>query len=575
MKEERKATASVETCCERLGELAALATDDRPDPRQWAKIDRLLGDHSRRGALLRLGPAFAVSVVLLACVGGWFGARRTLGYSLEGCSFTSNGSLTATASQGGTIAFEDGSRVLLAQNAQVQLRTLRFKRGVEIDLRDGEASLSVAHRIGTHWAIFAGAFRVDVTGTRFAVNWSESTGRFRLAMIEGEVRVSGGVITGATMLHSGQSLTATKSTVEVTDKHDVEPEPSHSGSEASTRAALAAQANAIPPSPPHTRREPSTPSLRQRSEINAEAITGEMRAAQTSQRSSKPASKLAALNLLPSASVEYSPLSVPEFQAVVESEAAHARVAKPTAKRVTIGADGQLSGGFTGLVWVAKGEGTKLTTPKRVVWEDRTPLRPEQGLLCTRGTVAALSCANEGMPSAVCNWSLNWGVAVGFFTRADENAWGSEAATAMAIEFRGRSSTYRLNAHRKGDPPEKLYCIENYKSGQVVKSSMFQSPCSSNSGASLPIGVSSFSPGFSGPGTMAASSRSPADDGEIVESRAFSLGKLLTPMASLPNFEGVDYFNLQFPSGMNYVAFRYCIAGITVYPFPADVAAVE
>jgi hypothetical protein len=262
--------------------------------------------------------------------------------------------------------------------------------------------------------------------------------------------------------------------------------------------------------------------------MNAEAMIGEKSAAQTAQRLPKPAaSKLAALNLLPSASVEYSPLSVPEFQAVVESEAAHARVAKPTAKRVTIGADGQLSGGFTGLVWVAKGEGTKLTTPKRVVWEDRTPLQPEQGLLCTRGTVAALSCVNEGMPSIVCNWSLNWGVAVGFFTRADENAWGSEAATAMAVEFRGRLNTYRLNAHRKGDPPEKLYCIENYKSGQVVKPSMFQSPCSSNSGATL------------------------------------------------PNFEGVDYFSLQFPSGMNYVAFRYCIAGITVYPFPADVAAAE
>jgi hypothetical protein len=48
-----------------------------------------------------------------------------------------------------------------------------------------------------------------------------------------------------------------------------------------------------------------------------------------------------------------------------------------------------------------------------------------------------------------------------------------------------------------------------------------------------------------------------------------------TSGASLPNFEGVDYFSLQYLSGMNYVAFRYCIAGITVYPLPADVAAVE
>jgi hypothetical protein len=118
----------------------------------------------------------------------------------------------------------------------------------------------------------------------------------------------------------------------------------------------------------------------------------------------------------------------------------------------------------------------------------------------------------------LCNWARNWGVAISWNTRADNKPWGSEVASAIAVEFRGRSSSYRLNAHRKDDPPEKMYCIENYKSGQVVRPSMFTSKCWSGTGAPL------------------------------------------------PDFAEVDLFNLQFASGMNYVAFRYCITGITVYP---------
>ena len=66
--------------------------------------------------------------------------------------------------------------------------------------------------------------------------------------------------------------------------------------------------------------------------------------------------------------------------------------------------------------------------------------------------------------------------------------------------------------------------------GEIVESRAFSLGKLLTPMPSTPIGVNSFSPGFSGPDTMAASSRSPADDGKIVESRAFSLGKLLTAM---------------------------------------------
>jgi hypothetical protein len=184
--------------------------------------------------------------------------------------------------------------------------------------------------------------------------------------------------------------------------------------------------------------------------------------------------------------------------------------------RISIAADGSLGGGMTGFAWLASGEGTTLSKP--TLRDSSGRLRPEAGELCASGTVAGLRCVNEGLPSVRCNWDRSWGVAIGVNVRADGKAWGAEAAGAIAVEFHGRTSSYRLNAHRSGDPREKVYCIEGYKSGQIAKPGMFRSECW-------------------------------ADKGE-----------------ALADFRDVDLFNLQFSSGMEYVAFRYCIAGVQVYP---------
>ena len=125
---------------------------------------------------------------------------------------------------------------------------------------------------------------------------------------------------------------------------------------------------------------------------------------------------------------------------------------------------------------------------------------------------------NEGTPHIRCNWDRNWGVAIGFFVKNDRTAWGATAASAIRIDFRGRSTTYRLVAHRQGDPAERIYCLEDYKSGQPVKPEQLKSRCWDDAGDTL------------------------------------------------PDFRGVESFSLQAPSGLEYVAFRYCITGITVFP---------
>jgi hypothetical protein len=165
---------------------------------------------------------------------------------------------------------------------------------------------------------------------------------------------------------------------------------------------------------------------------------------------------------------------------------------------------------MTGRAWLARGEGTNLSMPASR--EEYVSLRPGDKGLCTSGTVAGLYCVN--IPHARCNWDRNWGVAVGFDVKAGSEAWGEDAARGIAIEFHGRSASYRLNAHRKGDPQQETYCIEHYKSGQMVTPSMFKTRCWEDAGNTL------------------------------------------------PDFKGVDLFNLEFPSGMEYVALHYCVSGI-------------
>ena len=167
---------------------------------------------------------------------------------------------------------------------------------------------------------------------------------------------------------------------------------------------------------------------------------------------------------------------------------------------------------MTGIAWLARGNGTRVSTP--VSHEEHEPLLPDANGLCASGTVAGLRCVNENIPQARCNWDSNWGVAIGLNVKPEGEAWGDDAAKAIAVEFHGRSASYRLNAHRKGDLHQKNYCIENYRSGQRVTPSMFRSRCW-------------------------------ADEGE-----------------RLPDFNGVDLLNLQFSSGMQYVAFHYCISDI-------------
>jgi hypothetical protein len=514
--DERKDRTRAEATCQRLGELAAAtvpAEERAPDARQWAAVEARLD----RRRVWRLVPALALGALAAMGTVTWLAARRTLDYRVQACTAAADGALTSVGA--GTVSFADGSKVELETGARLRVRPAAFARGAELALEDGNANLSIVHRPGARWAVVAGPYRVEVTGTRFTVRWSRQQQSFRLAMLDGEVWVSGGALARSRILRAGQSLqlgepAQPRAWLEAGPAAARGGPPTIAGPPVSDTRSIAKAA------PPAAARTPSRlPGWRRRAEAAPEKGTSAKAHDEPAETPTTGATAAPA----PATSEPAAALARPSLAQPAPQPAAVP--APPTAPipaihlalgRVTLGPDGQLSGGMTGFAWLAGGAGT--TISGAATHEAFTRLVLESGQLCARGTVAALRCVNEDTPQARCNWDRNWGVAIGLNVKADGKAWGEAAAGAIAVEFHGRSSNYRLITHRNGDPDEKIFCVENYKSGQIARPSMFKSQCW-------------------------------ADQGD-----------------TLPDFKSVDQFNLQFASGMAYVAFRYCITGVQLLP---------
>jgi transmembrane sensor len=103
------------------------------------------------------------------------------------------------------LAFDDGSRVVLASGASLHTVTLG-PSSANLELERGRATVRVVHTRKTHWRVRAGSYEVAVTGTRFRLDWRPETGAFSVAVEEGSVRVSGGLLAEPIAITAGQSL---------------------------------------------------------------------------------------------------------------------------------------------------------------------------------------------------------------------------------------------------------------------------------------------------------------------------------------------------------------------------------
>jgi TolA-binding protein len=103
------------------------------------------------------------------------------------------------------LAFDDGSRVVLASGASLRTEMVG-PASASLELERGRAMVRVMHTRTTHWTVHAGTYQVAVTGTRFRLDWRPENGAFSVAVEEGSVRVSGGLLAEALDISAGQSL---------------------------------------------------------------------------------------------------------------------------------------------------------------------------------------------------------------------------------------------------------------------------------------------------------------------------------------------------------------------------------
>ncbi len=133
------------------------------------------------------------------------GSPRSLEFRVEGVAQPGRESSWISAEHDPLpIGFSDGSRVVLGQGARARVTRLEAT-GAELAVEQGPVGVAIVPREGNRWRIDLGPFVVEVTGTRFDVDWNPLTERFQLTMHEGKVVVTGCAI-GSRTFATGEVL---------------------------------------------------------------------------------------------------------------------------------------------------------------------------------------------------------------------------------------------------------------------------------------------------------------------------------------------------------------------------------
>jgi hypothetical protein len=188
-------------------------------PQVQARLARLdPGASSRRRALWGWALATASACAILA-VFVWMGPR-TLSFSVAGGAAAGKiggqigAPIVAPATAPLALAFSDGSTVTLPPRATAQVDALE-RDGATLAVEDGTIEVSVIHRARTRWQVRAGAYRIQVTGTRFAAGWDRRTQALTVSMHEGAVMVLGPGIAEPIRVVTGQRLRVSASGVDL------------------------------------------------------------------------------------------------------------------------------------------------------------------------------------------------------------------------------------------------------------------------------------------------------------------------------------------------------------------------
>jgi ferric-dicitrate binding protein FerR (iron transport regulator) len=179
----------------------------------------------RRRAALVAALAAAVAVAVGAGTYAWKQDRSArLGYEVTGGFLSESGYLRSNGPGGARLSFSDGTRVDLQDGARARIAAVDA-HGARLSIENGHVALSVVPNPGATWYLDAGPFVIQVTGTRFDLDWSSYDDTLSVDLHEGNLVVSGPPAPNGVLLRSGQRLTALEGRLSIEALEAVQPLP--------------------------------------------------------------------------------------------------------------------------------------------------------------------------------------------------------------------------------------------------------------------------------------------------------------------------------------------------------------
>jgi hypothetical protein len=205
------------------GELESVMRDVGRVVEGEAKRRNLVPQIQARLAAREAGPArrptgarwgFALAGLAACAAAAYFvvvprSQTQTLSYAVSGGAGASalGAPLVAPAVSPLQLSFSDGSAVTIPARGTARVDALDGD-GATVAIEEGTLEVSVIHRAHTHWQVRAGAYRIAVTGTRFAAGWDRAAQTLTVTMHEGSVMVSGPGLPEPVRVVTGQRLLA-------------------------------------------------------------------------------------------------------------------------------------------------------------------------------------------------------------------------------------------------------------------------------------------------------------------------------------------------------------------------------
>jgi hypothetical protein len=199
-----------------LARVARLLDERIDDPRRAAGRERLLLALARRRRTTNRSVMLFAAALGLAVAVAFVVQHKPapLEFRVAGTVVTDGDWMDVPPSGGPvSLSFSDGTELDLGPGTKGRVADVTSD-GARVVLGVGVLQARVVHRPRTRWAVAAGPYTVEVTGTAFDVSWSAAGAQLELSLHDGSVIVRGPSLPDGIRVAAGQRLVARATTGE-------------------------------------------------------------------------------------------------------------------------------------------------------------------------------------------------------------------------------------------------------------------------------------------------------------------------------------------------------------------------